>query len=97
MKQYWDIKSNNYDKVLLFKLGKFYEMFYEDAIVGHQVLDLNWMGGAKKYHVGFPEKALDKYVPILVNHGYKVAVVEQTETPRQLEKRLKLSKGPKEK
>ena len=64
-------------------------MFYDDAIITHNLLDLNWMGGAKKYHVGFPEKAIDKYVPILVNHGYRVAVVEQTETPRQLEKRLK--------
>lgn len=46
------------------------------------MLDLNWMGGAKKLHVGFPEKALDKYIVILVNNGYKVAVIEQTETPK---------------
>ena len=89
MKQYWTMKSTNQDKVLFFKLGKFYELFYEDAIVGQRVLDLNWMGGGKKYHVGFPEKALDKYVPLLVNYGHKVAVVEQVETPRQLEKRCK--------
>lgn len=43
------------------------------------------MGGAKKLHVGFPEKALDKYLSILVNNGHKVAVIEQTETPKQLE------------
>ena len=43
------------------------------------------MGGAKKLHVGFPEKALDKYLAILVNYGLKVAVVEQTETPKQME------------
>ena len=97
MKQYWSIKGANHDKVLLFKLGKFYEMFFEDAIVGQRVMDLNWMGGAKKYHVGFPEKALEKYVPILVNNGYKVAVVEQTETPRQMEKRQKDNRGPKPK
>ena len=53
------------------------------------------MGGAKRYHVGFPEKALGKYVPILVNNGFKVAVVEQTETPKQMEKRLKISGGKK--
>ena len=34
------------------------------------------MGGAKKLHIGFPEKALDKYLAILVEHGYKVAVIE---------------------
>ena len=49
------------------------------------------MGGAKKLHVGFPEKALDKYLSILVKHGYKVADVEQTETPKMLEKRIKNS------
>ena len=47
------------------------------------------MGGAKKLHVGFPEKALDKYLGILVAQGFKVAVIEQTETPRQLEERQK--------
>lgn len=50
------------------------------------------MGGAKKLHVGFPEKALDKYLAKLVNLGYKVAVIEQTETPRQLEERAKEQK-----
>ena len=45
------------------------------------------MGGAKKLHVGFPEKALDKYLSILVNNGLKVAVIEQTETPKQMEQR----------
>jgi DNA mismatch repair protein MSH6 len=50
------------------------------------------MGGAKKLHIGFPEKALDKYLSTMVNSGYKVAVVEQTETPRQLEERAKIQK-----
>ena len=82
MSQYWKIKQYNLEKILFFKLGKFYEIFYHDAIVCQKILDLNWMGGAKKLHVGFPEKALDKYLSILVNLGYKVAVIEQTETPR---------------
>ena len=47
------------------------------------------MGGAKKLHIGFPEKVLDKYLEILVNNGFKVAVIEQTETPRMLEERQK--------
>ena len=51
-------------------------MFYNDAIIGQKLLDLNWMGGAKKLHVGFPEKALDKYVKILVDAGLRVAVIE---------------------
>lgn len=45
------------------------------------------MGGAKKLHIGFPEKALDKYLSIMVSKGFKVAVIEQTETPRMMEKR----------
>jgi DNA mismatch repair protein MSH6 len=89
MKQYWEIKQHNFDKILFFKLGKFYEIFYNDAIICQKLLDLNWMGGAKKLHVGFPEKALDKYLVILVNNGFKVAVIEQTETPKMMEERIK--------
>jgi DNA mismatch repair protein MSH6 len=59
MRQYWQIKSENFDKIVLFKLGKFYELFYEDALVTNKYLDLNWMG--RKMHTGFPEKALEKY------------------------------------
>ncbi len=51
------------------------------------------MGGAKKLHIGFPEKVLDKYLIIMVNNGFKVAVIEQTETPKMLEARNKLAKG----
>lgn len=76
MSQYWAIKRDNNEKILFFKLGKFYEIFYSDAIICQRALDLNWMGGAKKLHVGFPEKALDKYLSILVNMGHKVAVIE---------------------
>ena len=68
-----------------------------DAIVCQKLLDLNWMGGAKKLHVGFPEKALDKYLAILVNNGWKVAVVEQTETPKMLDARLKEMKRQQQK
>ena len=88
MSQYWAIKRDNNEKILFFKLGKFYEIFYADAIICQRALDLNWMGGAKKLHVGFPERALDKYLSILVSMGHKVAVIEQTETPRQLEQRV---------
>jgi len=76
MTQYWKLKEDNHEKIFLFKLGKFYELFFSDAILCQKLLDLNWMGGAKKLHIGFPEKALNKYLPILVNHGFKVAVIE---------------------
>jgi DNA mismatch repair protein MSH6 len=74
MQQYWTIKSDNFDKIIFFKLGKFYELFYDDALVGHRYLDLNWMG--RKMHTGFPEKALQKYAKMLIDFGFKVAVVD---------------------
>ena len=74
MKQFWTVKRENYDKILLFKLGAFYEIFYNDAFTCQRVLDLNWMG--QKAKVGFPEKRLEKYASELVEAGFKVAVVE---------------------
>jgi len=73
MQQYWKFKEYNFDKVLFFKLGKFYEMFYDDAIIGNKHLDLNWMGGdIKKMHVGFPEKVLEEKAAILISAGFTV-------------------------
>jgi DNA mismatch repair protein MSH6 len=82
MYQFWEIKQDHFEKIFFFKLGKFYEIFYTDAIICQRLLDLNWMGGGKKLHIGFPEKVLDKYLEKMVDHGYKVAVIEQTENPR---------------
>lgn len=76
MKQFWDIKSTMFDKVIFFKLGKFYEMFYNDAIICQKVFDLGWTNEPRKLHVGFPEKSLEKNIEILIGLGYKVAVVE---------------------
>lgn len=79
MKQYWEFKSTHWDKILLFKMGKFYELFYHDAVTVQRLLELNWMGDPKKAHVGFPEKSLNKYSSILMENGYYAVVVEQTE------------------
>ena len=90
MRQFWEFKSQNFDKVLFFKLGKFYEMFYDDAIIGNQILDLNWMGNdSRKLHVGFPEKVLENKAEKLVAAGFKIAVIEQTETPEEMKERFK--------
>ncbi|KAL1519505.1 hypothetical protein AB1Y20_023022 [Prymnesium parvum] len=95
--QYWDIKRHHNDVIIFFKMGKFYELFEEDALVGHRELDLSFMGKDSP-HVGFPEAALGKYAEKLVSLGYKVGVVEQMETPQQLEERNKLApKGQKDK
>ena len=67
MVQFWQIKEKNFEKVIFFKLGKFYEVFYSDAILCHQLLDLAWMKmeraiKEKRLHVGFHERVLDKYI-----------------------------------
>jgi DNA mismatch repair protein MSH6 len=76
MQQYWHFKSRHFDKVVCFKLGKFYEIFFEDAILAHAILDLNWMGDKAKLHVGFNEVSLKKYARKLVDKGIKVCIVE---------------------
>jgi len=86
--QWWDVKSQYFDCVLLFKTGKFYEMFHMDADVGVTCLNFKYMKG-KEAHAGFPEAAYGTMSSRLVQAGYKVARVEQTETPAMLAQRKK--------
>ncbi|KAL6978281.1 hypothetical protein U1Q18_019950 [Sarracenia purpurea var. burkii] len=94
-RQWWEFKSKHMDKVLFFKMGKFYELFEMDAHVGAKELDLQYMKGEQP-HCGFPEKNFSMNVEKLARKGYRVLVVEQTETPEQLELRRK-EKGSKDK
>ncbi|GFE55401.1 DNA repair protein [Babesia ovis] len=87
MQQWWHLKQNCFDRLLFFKMGRFYELFYHDACIVQEICGLRWMGSESKPHVGFPEKSLHIYASACVSRGYKVVVVEQTETPQQLEKR----------
>ena len=89
--QWWDLKSQHYDVVLFFKMGKFYELFHMDADVGVAELNLLYMKGDVA-HAGFPEVAFSRYGSTLVEKGYKVARIEQTETPAMMEERLKTMK-----
>ena len=86
VKQWWDLKSQYFDTVLLFKTGKFYEMFHTDADVGVELLGFIYMKG-KVAHAGFPEISYGQFADKLVRAGYKVARVEQTETPDMLKER----------
>lgn len=88
MKQWMEFKCENMDTVLFFKVGKFYELYHMDADVGVKELDLIYMKGGKA-HSGFPEVSFGKYSNILVNRGYKVARIEQTETPDMMKERNK--------
>ncbi|KAL0389708.1 UNVERIFIED_CONTAM: DNA mismatch repair protein MSH6 [Sesamum calycinum] len=94
-RQWWEFKSKHMDKVLFFKMGKFYELFEMDAHVGAKELGLQYMKGEQP-HCGFPEKNFSMNVEKLARKGYRVLVVEQTETPEQLELRRR-EKGSKDK
>jgi DNA mismatch repair protein MutS len=88
MKQYHRIKSENRGASLLFRMGDFYEMFDEDAVVASKVLGLaltsrNHGEDAKTPLCGFPYHALDRYMFRLINAGHKVAVCEQVQDPRE--------------
>lgn len=86
--QWWKLKSQHYDCVFFFKVGKFYELFHQDAIVGVKELNCAFMKGDYA-HSGFPETAYEKMSSILIEKGYKVARIEQTETPAMMEERCK--------
>ncbi|XP_954532.1 DNA mismatch repair protein, MutS family, putative [Theileria annulata] len=89
MQQWWEVKKTHFDSLVFFKMGKFYELFYQDACVVQGLTGLRWMGAETKPHVGFPEKSIHFYASACVNAGHRVVVVEQTETPQQLDKRNK--------
>ncbi|KAK1937472.1 putative DNA repair protein [Babesia divergens] len=89
MQQWWYLKQDRFDQLLFFKMGRFYELFYHDACIVQEICGLRWMGSEAKPHVGFPEKSLHIYASSCVSRGFKVVVVEQTETPQQLEQRNK--------
>ncbi|TRY78012.1 hypothetical protein TCAL_12766 [Tigriopus californicus] len=94
-RQWWEMKARHFDTVLFFKMGKFYELFHMDALIGVQACGMLLMK-KEMAHCGFPESALQRYVDILVGQGYKVARIEQTETPQMMAARVQREgkKGP---
>lgn len=87
MQQYREIKSRHADAILLFRMGEFYEMFYEDAETASRVLGLtltsrNNGGAAEVPLAGVPVRALNDYLRRLVQHGFRVAICEQVEDPK---------------
>ena len=89
--QWWRFKAQNFDSVLLFKMGKFYEMYEMDAHIGVRELGLMYMRGEQP-HAGFPEKNYAKHAEQLARNGHRVVCIEQTETPAQLAERKKRDK-----
>ncbi|XP_055636793.1 probable DNA mismatch repair protein Msh6 [Toxorhynchites rutilus septentrionalis] len=92
MRQWWELKCRHMDCVLFFKVGKFYELYHMDATVGVTELGFSYMKG-EFAHSGFPEKAYERMATVLVEKGYKVARVEQTETPEMMQERCRKTKS----
>ena len=87
MRQYLEIKENYPDTLVFFRLGDFYEMFFNDALVASRELEIvltgrdAGVGNEKVPMCGVPYHAVDSYIEKLSNKGYKVAIVEQLEEP----------------
>lgn len=86
MKQYFSIKEQNRDCILFFRLGDFYEMFFDDAILASKELELTLTGRdcgqeERAPMCGVPYHSCEAYIARLVAKGYKVAICEQTEDP----------------
>ena len=87
MKQYFEIKEQNKDCILFYRLGDFYEMFYDDAILASRELELTLTGrdcgqNERAPMCGVPFHSCESYIARLVAKGYKVAICEQTEDPK---------------
>jgi DNA mismatch repair protein MutS len=88
MKQYFEIKAKHPDAMLLFRVGDFYEMYGEDAVIGAVLLGItktqrNGAAGQVIAMAGFPYHALDAYLARMIRAGKRVAICDQLENPKQ--------------
>ncbi|MFK7973425.1 MAG: DNA mismatch repair protein MutS [Rickettsiaceae bacterium] len=92
MKQYLDVKYTHIDCLVLFRMGDFYELFYEDAITASRIMGvaLTKRGKTGEDEIamcGVPHHALENYLNKLLEEGFKVAICDQLETPEEAKKR----------
>ncbi|HIE93834.1 MAG TPA: DNA mismatch repair protein MutS, partial [Acidobacteria bacterium] len=89
MRQYLDAKRQYRDAIVFFRMGDFYEMFYEDAVTASRALDLTLTSRSKDASgsgipmCGLPHHAADGYLARLVEKGFRVAICEQVEDPKK--------------
>jgi DNA mismatch repair protein MSH6 len=102
-KQYWEIKQKFWDTIVFFKKGKFYELYENDATIGHQLFDLKLTDRVNMRMVGVPEMSLNHWANQFVAKGFKIARVDQMESALGKEMRERedsvgpANKGKKEK
>ena len=88
MQQYMQLKEQHKDAILFFRLGDFYEMFFEDAITASRELEITLTGKdcgleERAPMCGVPWHSADGYIARLIEKGYKVAICEQTQDPEE--------------
>jgi DNA mismatch repair protein MutS len=88
MRQYLEIKSGYSDAILFFRMGDFYEMFLDDALTASRILDItltsrNKGSGDEIPFCGVPYHSVTPYIAKLIENGFKVAICEQVEDPKQ--------------
>ena len=86
MRQYLEVKEQHRDQILFFRLGDFYEMFFEDALLVSKELELTLTGrecglSERAPMCGVPYHSAESYIDRLIKRGYKVAICEQMENP----------------
>lgn len=99
MQQYLEIKKQHKDEILFYRIGDFYEMFYDDALTASKELDLTLTGkqcgqAERAPMCGVPFHSYEGYVARLIAKGYKVAICEQVEDPAKAKGLVKLGHHP---
>jgi DNA mismatch repair protein MutS len=92
LKQYLSIKDEHKDKILFFRMGDFYEMFFEDAVIASKILNIALTSRHKEDNIpmcGIPFHALSNYTQKLLDNGHKIAICEQVEDPKLTKKIVK--------
>ena len=97
MQQYANLKNKHSDALLFFRMGDFYELFFDDAVITSKELNITLTKRGKFLNedipmCGIPFHALNNYIPRLIKKGYEIAICEQTSTPGEM--LLKGIKGP---
>lgn len=97
MRRYLEIKEQYKDAILLFRLGDFYEMFFDDAVTASDFLNLTLTGRdcgleERAPMCGVPYHAVDNYIKKLIDGGFKVAICEQLNTPEETQKGKQLDR-----